>query len=79
MYFLTDRLAFYLSHSSIIFSHAPVCIYEAICRSMLFSHYLYKLCDEIKFEQWCLLSLMGTINLTIAQYYEFVKQAVKQI
>ena len=30
-------------------------------------------------EVWCLLSLMGTINLTIAQYYEFVKQAVKRI
>ena len=46
---------------------------------MLFSHYLHKLCDEIKFEQWCLLSLMGTINLTITQYYEFVMQAVKRI
>ena len=34
---------------------------------MLFSHYLHKLCDEIKFEQWCPLSLMGTISLTIAQ------------
>ena len=47
--------------------HAPVCIYEAICRHMLFSHYLHKLCDETKFEQWCPLSLMGTISLTIAQ------------
>ena len=34
---------------------------------MLFSHYLHKLCDEIKFEQRCPLSLMGTISLTIAQ------------